>query len=57
MTELIERRLVSRTKVSKAALLLFGAGAFACEVRNITNAGARLEVAQGNLLPLKFELR
>lgn len=57
MTELIERRLVSRTKVSKAALLFFGAGAFACEVRNITNAGARIEVAQGNLLPLKFELR
>jgi hypothetical protein len=58
MTELIEKRLVGRTTISKMALLFFSAkpGVFACEVRNITNSGARIELTRVNLLPLKFEL-
>lgn len=57
-SELIEKRLVGRTTMSKTALLFFSAkpGVFACQVRNITNAGARIELARVNLLPLKFEL-
>ena len=58
MTELIEKRLIGRTRISKTALLFFSAkpGVFACEVRNITNAGAGVELARVSILPLKFEL-
>jgi hypothetical protein len=42
MTKLIERRSVGRTAASRGALLFFSAqrGVFACEVRDVTNAGA-----------------
>jgi hypothetical protein len=43
MTELIERRSIGRTVVSKGALLFFSAkrGAFTREVRDVTNVGTQ----------------
>ena len=58
MSELIERRSVGRTTISRAALLFFSAqpGVFGCEVRNVTNVGARILLNGLNILPPNFEL-
>lgn len=56
--DLIERRWIVRTKISKGALLFFSAqrGVFECNVRDITNAGAGIRTDGLNLLPTNFEL-
>ena len=58
MTRLIERRSVGRTPASKGALLFFSAqrGVFACEARDVTNAGAQIKLNALNVLPPNFEL-
>jgi hypothetical protein len=58
MTELIERRSVGRTAVSRGALLFFSAkrGVFTCEVRDVTNVGAQIRLNGLNVLPPNFEL-
>jgi hypothetical protein len=58
MTRLIEKRSVARTAASKGALLFFSAqrGVFACEVRDLTNAGAQIRLSGLNVLPPNFEL-
>jgi hypothetical protein len=58
MTKLIERRSVARTAASKGTLPFFSAqrGVFACEVRDVTNAGAQIRLSGLNVLPPNFEL-
>jgi len=53
-----ERRSITRTTISKNALLFFDAqrGVFSCRVQDITNSGAGIELANLNLLPMTFEL-
>lgn len=53
-----DRRAVTRTTISKDALLFFDAkrGVLACRVQDITNSGAGIELHSLNLLPLNFEL-
>lgn len=54
----IERRSITRTTISKDALLFFDAqrGALTCRVQDVTNAGAGIELHMPNLLPPDFEL-
>ena len=56
-TEKTERRSVSRTAASKGGLLFFSAqrGVFACEVCDLSNIGARIQLKLG-ILPPNFEL-
>ena len=58
MTKLIERRSVGRTAASNGALLFFSAqrGVFACEVQDVSNAGAQIRLSGLNVLPPNFEL-
>ena len=53
-----DRRSVTRTTISKDALLFFDAqrGVFTCRVQDVTNSGAGIELDTLNLLPLNFEL-
>jgi len=53
-----ERRSVTRTTISKDALLFFDAqrGVLTCRVQDVTNSGAGIELHNLNLLPLNFEL-
>ena len=53
-----ERRYVTRTTISKDALLFFDAqrGVLTCRVQDVTNSGAGIELHTLNLLPLDFEL-
>ena len=53
-----ERRSVTRTTISKDALLFFDAqrGVLTCRVQDVTNSGAGIELHALNLLPLDFEL-
>jgi hypothetical protein len=53
-----ERRSVGRTRISKSALLFFGArsGVFSCGLRDITNVGAGIRLYDISVLPLNFEL-
>jgi len=53
-----ERRSVTRTTISKDALLFFDAqrGVLTCRVQDVTNSGAGIELHSLNLLPLNFEL-
>jgi PilZ domain len=53
-----ERRSITRTTISKDALLFFDAqrGVFTCRVQDVTNSGAGIELHTLNLLPLDFEL-
>jgi len=53
-----ERRSVTRTTISKDALLFFDAqrGVLTCRVQDVTNSGAGIELHALNLLPLNFEL-
>jgi len=58
MTKLIERGSGGRTAASKGALLFFSGqrGVFACEVQDVTNAGAQIRLSGLNVLPPNFEL-
>ena len=53
-----ERRSVTRTTISKDALLFFDAqrGVLTCRVQDVTNSGAGIELHSLNLLSLNFEL-
>lgn len=53
-----ERRSITRTTISKDALLFFDArrGVLTCRVQDVTNAGAGIELHSLNFLPLEFEL-
>jgi hypothetical protein len=53
-----DRRSVTRTTISKDALLFFDAqrGVLTCRVQDVTNSGAGIELHSLNLLPLDFEL-
>ena len=55
---MFERRSISRTQISKGALLFFSAqlGVFACGVRDITNVGVCVRTQRLNILPLNFGL-
>ena len=57
VTEQNERRSVGRMAVSKGGLLFFSAqrGVFACEVCDISNAGAKIRLKLG-ILPPNFGL-
>lgn len=53
-----DRRSITRTTISKDALLFFDAkrGVLTCRVQDVTNAGAGIELHSLNLLPPEFEL-
>jgi hypothetical protein len=53
-----ERRSITRTTISKDALLFFDEqrGVFTCRVQDVTNVGAGIELHSLNLLPPDFEL-
>ena len=53
-----ERRSITRTSISKSALLFFDEqrGVFTCHVRDITQGGAGIQLHDLNVLPLNFEL-
>ena len=54
----VERRWSGRTTISRDAKLFFNpqSGVLPCGVRNITNRGASLRVADLTILPVNFEL-
>ncbi|WKA25621.1 hypothetical protein [Bradyrhizobium roseum] len=54
----LERRTITRTTISKDALLFFDTqrGVLTCRVQDVTNMGAGIELHSLNLLPLDFEL-
>ena len=53
-----DRRSIGRTKISKDALLFFGAqtGVRPCAVTDITNVGAGMRTHDLPAIPLNFEL-
>ena len=53
-----ERRSITRTTISKDALLFFDAqrGVLTCRVQDVTNEGAGIELHSPNMLPQDFEL-
>jgi hypothetical protein len=53
-----DRRSIGRTKISKNALLFFGAqtGVRPCAVTDITNSGAGIRTQGLPAMPLSFEL-
>ena len=55
---MFERRSISRTQISKGALLFFSAqlGVFACGVRDISYVGVCIRTQRLNILPLNFGL-
>ncbi len=55
---MIERRAITRTAISKSALLFFNGqrGVSTCLVRNITNAGAGIQLRDLKIFPLNFDV-
>ena len=51
-----EQRGSRRAKVLKSAKMSFGGGAVSCSVRNLTEAGALLDVESPLGIPLEFNL-
>ena len=51
-----EKRTVSRHRVLKAATIAFGGGGISCVVRNVSEAGAALDVASPLGIPDEFDL-
>ena len=51
-----EQRKTPRRRVLKAATIEFGGGAIDCSVRNISEAGAALDVVTPLLIPDRFTL-
>jgi hypothetical protein len=51
-----ERRIVLRRRALKAGSIGFGGGAIDCTVRNISDAGATLEVVSPLFIPDRFRL-
>jgi hypothetical protein len=50
----MDRRMVSRNRVLKAGTIEFGGGAVNCVVRNISIAGAALDVSNPTGIPEDF---
>lgn len=54
---MVERRKSGRSRVLKSAKLVLGRSAIIdCVVRNVTNTGARLQIANTVDLPKEFEM-
>jgi hypothetical protein len=51
-----ERRIVPRRRILKGGSISFGGGAIDCTVRNISDAGATLEVVTPLFIPDRFKL-
>lgn len=51
-----EKRIVARHRVLKAATIAFGGGGISCVVRNVSEAGAALDVASPLGIPDEFDL-
>jgi hypothetical protein len=52
----MEKRTAQRTRVLKAGMIEFPGGAFSCMVRNMSNAGAALDVPDLAGIPDEFSL-
>jgi hypothetical protein len=50
------KRIASRRRTLKAGTIEFGGGGIDCTVRNISDAGAALEVASPLFIPDRFTL-
>ncbi len=53
---MVEKRVAPRHRVLKAGTIEFGGGAIDCTVRNVSNAGAALDVTSPIGIPEKFTL-
>jgi hypothetical protein len=53
---MVETRIATRYRVSKAATIEFGGGAIDCTVRDLSTTGAALEVSNQIGIPAKFTL-
>lgn len=54
---MLERRKSARSRILKSAKLIFGRTSIIdCAVRNLTNTGARIQVANTVNLPQDFEM-
>lgn len=51
-----EKRKVSRRRVLKTATIEFDRGAYSCAVRNLSEAGAALDVPYAPAIPHEFKL-
>jgi hypothetical protein len=51
-----DKRTLRRTRVLKAGMISFGGSAISCTVRNLTNAGAMLDVVSPLGVPREFTL-
>lgn len=51
-----DKRKLRRTRVLKAGMISFGGSAISCTVRNLTNAGAMLDVVSPLGVPREFTL-
>jgi PilZ domain len=51
-----ERRVIPRRRVLKTGSITVGGGAIDCTVRNISDAGATLEVVSPLFIPDRFRL-
>ena len=52
----MEKRTAQRSRVLKAGMIEFPGGAFSCMVRNMSNAGAALDVPSLSGIPDEFSL-
>jgi hypothetical protein len=52
----MEKRTAQRSRVLKAGMIEFPGGAFSCMVRNMSNAGAALDVPDLAGIPDEFSL-
>ncbi len=52
----MEKRRADRTRVLKAGMIEFPGGAFSCMVRNLSEAGAALDVPSPSGIPDHFTL-
>ena len=53
---MIENRRAYRRRVLKSAVIEFDSGAFSCAVRNLSEAGAALDVPTSFGIPHEFQL-
>ena len=53
---MVEKRVLSRHRVLKAATIEFGGSAIDCTLRNVSKIGAALEVASPVGIPDRFTL-
>jgi hypothetical protein len=51
-----ERRTETRRRVFKAGVITFDGAGIACTVRNMSNRGAALDIANAAMIPPRFRL-